>query len=147
MKKPEIINFFKKGTTLEEVHKIYENNPELWAYIQAQDKYMYYLESEIDKKQMIDIGQRFIEITDKLNNLGVFYGKNYNGKYHDKYPHSSYSFSIDLDKHRGGFEANILNNGDVEKTIAVVSGDNPALMIVELLEKSYEYLINDLNIQ
>jgi hypothetical protein len=50
MKKPEIINFFKKGATLEEVHKIYENNPELWAYIQAQDKYMDYLESEIDKK-------------------------------------------------------------------------------------------------
>jgi hypothetical protein len=94
---------------------------------------------------MTDIGQRFIEITDKLNDMGVFYGKNYDGKYHDKYPHSSYWFSIELDKHRGGFEANIMRDGDIEKTIAVIRGDNPSLMIVELLEKSYEYLTTELN--
>lgn len=94
---------------------------------------------------MNDIGNRFIEITNKLNDMGVFYGKNYDGKYHDKYPHSSYWFSIDLDKHRGGFEANIMNDGDIEKNIAVIRGSDPALMIVELLEKSYEYLTTELN--
>ena len=93
-----------------------------------------------------NIAQRFIEITNKLNDMGVFYGKNYDGKYHSKYPHSNYWFSIDLDKHRGGFEANIKNNGDVEKTIAVTVGDDPALMIVELLEKSYYYLATELNV-
>lgn len=94
---------------------------------------------------MDEIGKRFIEITNKLNDIGVFYGKNYDGKYHEKYPHTSYWFSINLDKHRGGFEANIMNDDAVEKTIAVVCGDNPVIMIVELLEKSYDYLINDLN--
>ncbi|MCH2216815.1 MAG: hypothetical protein MK076_01860 [Flavobacteriales bacterium] len=94
---------------------------------------------------MKNIGKRFVEITNKLNDMGVFYGKNYYGKYHDKYPHSSYWFSINLDKHRGGFEANIMNDGDVEKTVAVIIGNDPALMIVELLEKSYEYLTADIN--
>lgn len=93
----------------------------------------------------MDIGQRFIEITNKLNDMGVFYGKNYDGKYHDKYPHSSYWFSINLDKHRGGFEANIMNDGYIEKTISVIRGNDPALMIVELLEESYEYLTTELN--
>ena len=38
-----------------------------------------------------------------------------------------------------------MNDGDIEKTIAVIRGNNPALMIVELLEKSYEYLTTELN--
>ena len=96
---------------------------------------------------MDEIGKRFVEITNKLNDMGVFYGKNYDGKYHEKYPHSSHWFSINLDNHSGGFEAIIMNEGYNEKIIAVVYGDNPAIMIVELLEKSYDYLINDLNNQ
>ena len=38
-----------------------------------------------------------------------------------------------------------MNDGDVEKTVAVIIGNDPALMIVELLEKSYEYLTADIN--
>ena len=93
---------------------------------------------------MDNIGKRLVDITNKLNEMGVFYGKNYNSKYHEKYPHSRYWFSIDLDNHKGGFEANIMNDMGVVKTIAVVTGSNPSLMIVELLQKSYEYLINEL---
>jgi hypothetical protein len=47
MKKPEIINFFKKGATLAYVHEIYKLNPELWAYIQAQDKHINFLTEKI----------------------------------------------------------------------------------------------------
>jgi len=94
---------------------------------------------------MEEIGKRFVEITNKLNDMGVFYGKNYDGKYHEKYPHSSYWFSIDLDKHRGCFEANIMNGGGIEKTIAVIRGTDPAMMIVELLEEAHKYLTTELN--
>ena len=34
------------------------------------------------------IGKRLIDVMTKLEDLGVFYGKNYSGEYHEKYPHS-----------------------------------------------------------
>lgn len=98
----------------------------------------------MNKMNYEEIGKKFVEICKKLDDIGVFYGNNYSGKYHEKYPHSSYWFALWLDKHRGSFEANIMNDGDVEKTLAFArENDNPALMIIELLEKSYEKLIED----
>lgn len=91
-----------------------------------------------------EIGKRFMDITNKLNEMGVFYGNNYSGEYHDKYPHSSYWFSMNLDKHRNMFESHIMCDGDVYKTVATVHGTEPGIMIIELLEKSYNFLLEDL---
>lgn len=96
---------------------------------------------------MNNIGERFVDITNKLDEMGVFYGKNYDGKFHDKYPHSGYWFSIDLDKHRNSFVSIINDSRGERKTIATVRGNNPSLMIVELLEESYDYFHKELNIK
>lgn len=91
-----------------------------------------------------EIGKRFVTICDKLDNMGVFYGNNYSGKYHEKYPHSSYWFALHLDKHRSGFESVLYNDCENERTFAESdSRENPSLMIVELLEKTYDVLVKD----
>ncbi len=93
-----------------------------------------------------EIGKRFVEVCENLDNMGVFYGKNYSGKYHEKYPHLSYWFSLSLDKHRGGFEANIYRDGDINETTATYHGDrniNSSLMILDILEKSYDKFVKD----
>lgn len=99
------------------------------------------------KQEESKIGKRFVEICNKLDDMGVFYGNNYSGKYHDKYPHSSYWFALHLDKHRGGFESILYNQCENERCFAVYDGNDdvsPALMIVELLEKTYNTLINEI---
>ena len=91
------------------------------------------------------IGKRFIEAMTKLEDLGVFYGKNYDGEYHDKYPHSSYWFELDMDQHRGGFETKIMCDGESYKTISIGSGDNAIEQLLSVLEKSYDDITKDLN--
>jgi hypothetical protein len=93
-----------------------------------------------------EIGKRFVEICEKLDNMGVFYGNNYSGKYHEKYPHSSYWFALHLDKHHGGFESILYNDCEIERTFAMFSGDdetNPATMIIDVLEKTYDVLVEE----
>jgi len=53
MKRPQIINFFKKGTTLAYVHEVYKMNPELWAYIQAVDAACDDMESQLEERDEI----------------------------------------------------------------------------------------------
>jgi len=93
-----------------------------------------------------EIGKRFVEICKKLDEMGVFYGNNYAGKYHEKYPHSSYWFALHLDKHHGGFESILYNQCDNERTFAKYNGDDnqeSSIMILELLEKTYNVLIDE----
>jgi hypothetical protein len=90
------------------------------------------------------IGKRFIDIMTKLEDLGVFYSKNYDGAYHEKYPHSSCWFQLDMDQHRGGFETQIMCNGEIYKGITVGSGDNAIEQLLSVLEKSYDKITNEL---
>jgi len=77
----------------------------------------------MNKEEMI--GKRFIDIMTKLEDLGVFYGKNYDGEYHEKYPHSCNWFSISLDQHRSGFSSEIVDGcGDNNEEIAIGEGEN-----------------------
>ena len=91
------------------------------------------------------IGKRFIDIMTKLEDLGVFYGKNYDGEYHEKYPHSSYWFRLDMDQHRGGFETQIMCVGEIYKGITVGDGDNAIEQLLSVLEKSYDKIADELN--
>ena len=50
MKRPIITEFLGDGIELEEAHEIYKMNPELWSYIQAQDKHIDYVESQLEKE-------------------------------------------------------------------------------------------------
>lgn len=85
------------------------------------------------------IGKRFIDIMTKLEDLGVFYGKNYDSEYHEKYPHSCYWFSISLDQHRSGFSSEIVDGcGDNKEEIAIGEGENAIEQLLSTLEKSYE---------
>jgi hypothetical protein len=90
------------------------------------------------------IGKRFIDIMTKLEDLGVFYGKNYDGEYHEKYPHSSYWFQLDMDQHRGGFETQIMCD-DCSFGITVGDGDNAIEQLLSVLEKSYNKITDELN--
>ena len=51
MKRPIITEFLGDGIELEEAHEIYKMNPELWSYIQAQDKHIDYVESQLEKER------------------------------------------------------------------------------------------------
>ena len=51
MKRPIITEFLDDGIELEEAHEIYKMNPELWSYIQAQDKHIDYVESQLEKER------------------------------------------------------------------------------------------------
>ena len=51
MKRPIITEFLGDGIELEEAHKIYKFNPELWSYIQAQDKHIDYVESQLKESE------------------------------------------------------------------------------------------------
>ena len=91
----------------------------------------------MSKEEMI--GKRFIDIMTKLEDLGVFYGKNYDGEYHEKYPHSCHWFSISLDQHRSGFSSEIVDGcGDNNEEIAIGEGENAVEQLLSTLEKSYE---------
>ena len=95
-----------------------------------------------------EIGERLINVMTKLEDLGVFYGKNYSGEYHDKYPHSSYWFNMDMDQHKGGFETHItqdLYHSGEHETISVGSGDNAIEQLLSVLEKSYDKIVENLN--
>ena len=50
-----------------------------------------------------EIGRRLVEVCNKLDEMGVFYGNNYDGKFNEEYPHWSCSYKLSMDKHRGGF--------------------------------------------
>lgn len=89
------------------------------------------------------IGKRLIDIMTKLEDLGVFYGKNYDGEYHEKYPHSSYRFQLDMDQHRGGFETQIMGD-EWSFGIAVGDGDNAIEQLLSVLEKSYDKIADEL---
>jgi hypothetical protein len=91
------------------------------------------------------IGKRLIDVMTKLEDLGVFYGKNYSGKYHEKYPHSGYWFKMDMDQHRGGFETSIMNVEDEYETISVGNGNNAIEQLLSVLEKSYDKITEELN--
>ncbi len=99
------------------------------------------LEQHGDEKTINSPTDRLNKIMSKLDKLGVFYGTDYSGDYHNKYPHELYSFAIELDKHRGGFESHILKEGEIESTLTIVGGDNPTEMIIELLESSYTKIL------
>jgi len=92
-----------------------------------------------------EIGKRLIDVMTKLEDLGVFYGKNYSGEYHDEYPHSSYWFQMDMDQHRGGFETQIMDDADIGKGIAVGNGGNSIEQLLSVLEKSYDKITEELN--
>ena len=92
-----------------------------------------------------EIGERLINVMTKLEDLGVFYGKNYSGEYHDKYPHSSYWFNMDMDQHKGGFETYIIKGFNEYETISVGSGDNAIEQLLSVLEKSYDKIVERLN--
>ncbi len=49
LERPKIKDYFKEGTTLNEVVKIYNSNPELFKYTQAADFYIDHIESERDE--------------------------------------------------------------------------------------------------
>jgi len=49
MERPSIINFFSKGTTLEQAHDAYSKSPELYKYMAAVDSYADFLESKLDE--------------------------------------------------------------------------------------------------
>ncbi len=91
-----------------------------------------------------EIGKRLIDIMTKLEDLGVFYGKNYDGEYNEKYPHSSYWFQLDMDQHRGGFETQIMCD-DCPFGIEVGNGDNAIEQLLSVLERSYDKIIDELN--
>jgi hypothetical protein len=91
-----------------------------------------------------EFGKRFKEACQQLNEMGVFYGKGYSKKYHEKYPHSINWFALGLDQHRGGFESCILKEGDVERIIHTARNlENPEIAILELLENTYTILKNE----
>ena len=92
-----------------------------------------------------EIGERLINVMTKLEDLGVFYGKNYSGEYHDEYPHSSYWFKMDMDQHRGGFDTSIMHDGDEYETISVGNGNNAIEQLLSVLEKSYDKIVENLN--
>lgn len=101
---------------------------------------------ETENNQNEEIGKRFSEICIKLNDMGVFYGKNYSGKYHEKYGHELHWFALHLDKHRGGFESVIYRECDNIRTIDTEYGgeETPHITIIELLENTYNILKNEL---
>jgi hypothetical protein len=90
------------------------------------------------------IGKRLIDIMTKLEDLGVFYGKNYDGAYHEKYPHSSYWFQLVMDQHRGGFETQIMCD-NCSFGIEVGDGDSAIEQLLSALEKSYDKIVDELN--
>ena len=58
VKRPSITDHLGKETTLEEAHNIYVGSPKLWSFIQAQDKYIDYLEqTEVNKLALGDVSK------------------------------------------------------------------------------------------
>lgn len=49
MKRPSIINFFPKQTTLEEAHEAYSKSPEMFKYMSELDRYADFLEAKLDE--------------------------------------------------------------------------------------------------
>ena len=93
----------------------------------------------------LEIANRLVEVMTKLDNLGVFYGNNYDSKWHDKYPHSCYWLELRLDKHRGGFESLIADGcGDTTTELSVGIGNTPTEMLLDLLENTYNDIVKDL---
>ena len=68
MKRPIITEFLDDGIELEEAHEIYKMNPELWSYIQAQDKHIDYVESQLKERDLY-ISQLEGEIIDDKFNI------------------------------------------------------------------------------
>ena len=88
-----------------------------------------------------ELGKRFKKACQQLNEMGVFYGKGYLKKYHEKYSHSLHWFALGLDQHRGGFESCIIKDGDVERIVDTVRNiENPEIAILQLLENTYRIL-------
>jgi len=48
MKRPNIKDYFKDSTTINDVHKSYISSPELFKYASAADRYIDYLEEQMD---------------------------------------------------------------------------------------------------
>lgn len=92
-----------------------------------------------------EVGKRLIEIMSKLEDLGVFYGKNYGGSYETKYPHSCFMFLLCLDNHRSGFTSLIKDgcSGDSEE-VAIGTGESSVDQLLTTLERSYESIIKNL---
>ena len=100
-------------------------------------------ENEMKELNPTEIGERFINVMNKLQELGVFYGENYGGKYEEKYPHSCYMFNLRLDRHRSGFESLIEDGcGDNTEEIETANEDTSVEELLVLLEKTLEKLKN-----
>ncbi|MCK5633091.1 hypothetical protein KAH94_05035 [bacterium] len=82
---------------------------------------------------------RLKKIINELNDIGVFYGKNYGGEYESLFPHHSFTFRINLERHRSGFEAFIEDGSSGENDIILAKSSykkDPYDDLVELFEKS-----------
>jgi hypothetical protein len=100
-------------------------------------------ENETKELNPTEIGERFISVMNKLQELGVFYGENYGGKYEEKYPHSCYMFNLRLDRHRSGFESLIEDGcGDNTEEVEIAREDTSVEELLVLLEKTFDKLKN-----
>jgi hypothetical protein len=100
-------------------------------------------ENETKELNPTEIGERFISVMNKLQELGVFYGENYGGKYEEKYPHSCYMFILRLDRHRSGFESLIEDGcGDNTEEVEVAREDTSVEELLVLLERTFDKLKN-----
>jgi len=52
MKRPNIKDFFQEKTDLETVHRIYTKSPHLFGYASALDRYIDYLEEQLEKPKL-----------------------------------------------------------------------------------------------
>jgi hypothetical protein len=100
-------------------------------------------ENETKELNPTEIGERFINVMNKLQELGVFYGENYGGEYEEKYPHSCYMFNIRLDRHRSGFESFIEDGRDNNtKEVETAREDTSVEELLVLLERTFDKLKN-----
>ena len=52
MKRPKIKDYFLEKTDLETVHRIYTKSPHLFSYASALDRYIDYLEEQLEKPKL-----------------------------------------------------------------------------------------------
>jgi len=100
-------------------------------------------ENETKELNPTKIGEGFISVMNKLQELGVFYGENYGGKYEEKYPHSCCMLVIRLDRHRSSFESFIEDGcGDNTEEVEIAREDTSVEELLVLLERTFDKLKN-----
>ena len=103
------------------------------------------MSNEKETKQLnpTEVGERLISVMNMLQELGVFYGENYGGKYEEKYPHSCYMLILRLNRHRSGFES-LIEDGCSNEIIEIENAneDTSVEELLVLLERTFENLKN-----